>query len=191
MRKSHFLTCCELVCLQRRRRRLLVRQSCGGSPDLWNSELWAVFHQVHLTFLLVFFLSSTLKAQASLAKLRKNGVISLWAIIVWNRLRSTLALPAGSNYRLTTLHRRESQNKGRGQSDWSLFIFTHKAVYVCTDVGWGFLPRESRKMTERNIGKNGNLENSCVCVCVCCTFCFLVCHSLKKYFHLNYIAEVL
>ena len=102
-----------------------------------------------------------------------------------------LLLPGGSNYRLTTPHRRESQNKGSGHSDWSLFIFTHKAVYVCIDVGWGFLPRESRKMTERNIGKNDNLENSCVCVCVCCTFCFLVCHSLKKYFHLNYIAEVL
>lgn len=113
--KVSFLTCCELVCLQRWRRGLVYLRiagptlSCGGSTDVWRTRSCGLFFISALDFPAGFFLSSTLKAQASLAKLRKNGVISLWAIIAKTQFKKPyLLLPAGSNYKLTTVHRYES-----------------------------------------------------------------------------------
>lgn len=64
-------------------------------------------------------------------------------------------------------------------------------MYRC---GLGVSPRESRKITKRNRGGNDGLENSCACVVL---FFFGGggggggLSQFKKYFHLNYITEVL
>ena len=146
MRKSHVLMCWELVCLQRGRRGLLVRQSCGGSTDLWNSELWAVFF-IKCTWLSCWlsFQAPPWKAQASLAKLRKNGVISLWAIIVWNRLRSTLAL--ASRQQLQTDNSSQTRiAEQRERTQRLVFIYLYSQSCVCVyRCGVGISPQRKQE----------------------------------------------
>lgn len=68
-----------------------ARRSGRGSADVWNSELKAAFSLSSLCFPAAFLLKLHPERHKPLSKIRENRAVSLWAMILWNRLRNTLA----------------------------------------------------------------------------------------------------
>lgn len=109
---------------------LLSGRAAGAPPTCETRSCGLFFHQVHLTFLLVFFLSSTLKSTGLFSKIKGNGVISLWALIVWNRLRSTLALASRQQLQTDNCSQMRITDQ-RERKKWLVFIYLCSQGCVC------------------------------------------------------------